>query len=199
MIAIPALVGALGIWASFVSLAPPADTGTRGHGDAGTGGRGIMAVVAPPARFIVPGMAFAAAAAEPEGIKARECARLPVSLRLRVPVSDGCARLALPRPRAFPADTPAPARPQTPDPWFAEDKLKHFLLSYAVTSIGYAAARTAGLTHHPAMVAGAAAAAAAGIWKEAHDRATGGDVSARDLTWDAVGIAVGGVLAEHTR
>ena len=51
-----------------------------------------------------------------------------------------------------------------------------------------------------ALAAGAAGAgAAAGIWKELHDRATGGDVSARDLAWDAAGIATGGVLAAHTR
>lgn len=105
------------------------------------------------------------------------------------------------RPRAFPADTPATTKAPPPesDRWFAEDKLKHFLMSFAVTSVGYAAARTAGFGHASALAVGTGAGAAAGVWKEARDRISGGDVSARDLVWDAVGVTVGGVFSAQVR
>ncbi len=98
------------------------------------------------------------------------------------------------------ADTPvARARPREPDPWFAEDKLKHFVVSFAAGSLGYGAARAVGLRHGPAIIAASGAALAAGVWKEARDRATGGDVSLRDLAWDALGVAAAAGVSANTR
>ncbi len=85
------------------------------------------------------------------------------------------------------------------DAWFAEDKLRHFFMSFAATSFAYGAARTAGLGHGPAELAAGASAAAAGVWKEFHDRRRGGPFSYRDLAWDAVGIAAALILAVQTR
>lgn len=91
------------------------------------------------------------------------------------------------------------AVPQEPDDWFAEDKLKHFLVSFAAATFAGAGARAAGASHGGSLVAGAAFGALAGVWKEAHDRATGGDVSARDLTWDGLGVAAATVVEAQTR
>ncbi len=173
------------------------DAGTRGHGNPGTRGRDVYAsLIAPAAADYEPaGLTVLAAAPAPRFRERSEAARFPVSPCRRVPVSAWNAPTAMRRLGGSEARPPAAGE----DPWFAEDKLKHFLLSFAVTSMGYAMARTAGLTHDGAIAGAAGAGAAAGIWKELHDRATGGDVSARDLTWDAAGIATGGVLAAHTR
>ncbi len=104
---------------------------------------------------------------------------------------------------AFAADTPVSARPRRrdegPDRWFAEDKVKHFLMSYAVTTVGYAFARSAGLRHGEALAAGTGAGMVAGVWKEARDRRSGGDVSARDLAWDVLGVVAGSQVAARTR
>jgi len=86
-----------------------------------------------------------------------------------------------------------------PDPWFAEDKFRHFFMSFAATSFAYGAARTAGLDHGPAEVAAGVAAAAGGGWKEFHDRGPGRPFSFRGLAWNALGIAAALYLAAQTR
>ncbi len=98
----------------------------------------------------------------------------------------------------LPADTPVtPTRAHASDRWFAEDKLKHFFVSFALGSIGYGSARAVGLRHGPAIAAASAGAIVVGAGKEVHDRATGGDFSLRDFTWDALGVvAAAGVSAE---
>jgi uncharacterized protein YfiM (DUF2279 family) len=85
------------------------------------------------------------------------------------------------------------------DPWFAEDKVRHFFMSFAATSFAYGAARTAGLDHGPAEVAAGVGAAAAGVWKEFHDRSRGRSFSFPDLAWDGLGIAAALILAAQTR
>ena len=186
---IPVLVGVLGIWASASFSAPASDGDTPRRRDGEAGVRACPAAPRAPGRCRFAPVTLMPVARTPAapGIVTRS--GIPRSRRPAVPPS------APPRPRAFPAAVPARAQD---DPWFAEDKLKHFLLSFAVTSIGYAGARTVGAAHDPALVAGAGVGAVAGIWKELHDRATGGDVSARDLTWDGVGIAAGSVLSSQT-
>jgi uncharacterized protein YfiM (DUF2279 family) len=37
------------------------------------------------------------------------------------------------------------------------------------------------------------------IGKEIHDRRAGGEFSFKDLTWDALGMAAGAALSQHTR
>lgn len=98
------------------------------------------------------------------------------------------------------AAAPAP-RPSPPssDRWFGEDKLKHFFMSLAIVNVAYGGTRTAGVDHRLAVTVSAGLGAAAGLGKELYDHNTGGDASARDLLWDALGVAAGAVLAAHTR
>jgi len=90
-------------------------------------------------------------------------------------------------------------RPEVPDPWFGEDKFRHFFLSLAATGFTYGAARTVGLDKGPAIVLTTAAVVAAGVGKEIHDRARGDRISARDLAWDGAGLLAGLALAVHSR
>lgn len=89
-------------------------------------------------------------------------------------------------------------QPVAPDRWLAEDKLRHFFLSFAATGIGYGAARTA-LERDTARPAAVGAALASGLWKEWRDRRAGGPFSAKDLVWDALGVALGALLVSEIR
>jgi putative lipoprotein len=77
------------------------------------------------------------------------------------------------------------------DDWFGRDKALHFGATFVIAGAGYAGG--AAISGEPVvrLGTGAALAMGAGIAKEMHDRATGGDASLRDLTWDAVGTATG--------
>jgi uncharacterized protein YfiM (DUF2279 family) len=131
----------------------------------------------------------------------------PLLIALCIGPAGACGHGAPPILHATPAPavppTPPPAVIDTPDaapdPWFAEDKLRHFFMSFAATSFAYGAARTAGLDHGPAEVAAGVGAAAAGVWKEFHDRSHGRRFSFRDLAWNGVGIAAALILAAQTR
>jgi hypothetical protein len=104
---------------------------------------------------------------------------------------------------ALPASMPAPRRSfvqqAARDRWFAEDKLKHAMMSMAAVNFTYAGARFVGLQDDSALITAALAGAAAGIWKEAHDQRIGRPFSARDLVWDALGIGIGLVLVSNAR
>jgi uncharacterized protein YfiM (DUF2279 family) len=86
---------------------------------------------------------------------------------------------------------PAAAR----DAWLGKDKALHVGATFALASAAYAAA--APLRAVPVVRLGTAATLAmtAGIAKEMRDRATHGDASLRDLTWDAAGTATGLLVA----
>ncbi|HEX7089212.1 MAG TPA: hypothetical protein VF192_03700 [Longimicrobiales bacterium] len=105
----------------------------------------------------------------------------------------------------LPIQAPAPARllpvsaPWQQDRWLAEDKLRHFLTSFGGTNLAFGALRTAGLDREPAIAGAAAAALAAGLWKEWRDRRAGGPFSGKDLVWDGLGILAGLALASATR
>ncbi len=84
-----------------------------------------------------------------------------------------------------------PAATRARDRWIGEDKARHFLMSFALTALGYGAASVVGVYGEAAVRAGAAGSAVAGIGKEVHDRRAGGPFSVRDLVWDAAGIGAG--------
>jgi uncharacterized protein YfiM (DUF2279 family) len=94
---------------------------------------------------------------------------------------------------------PAPASAYAEDAWLGEDKVRHFAASYAVVAFGYGGGRAAGLGTDAALAGAIVMSAAAGIWKEFHDRATHGLFSYRDLVWDAAGILTGVVLVRQVR
>lgn len=92
---------------------------------------------------------------------------------------------------------PAPVTPRH-DAWIAEDKLRHFGLSFAATAFAYAGARPA-LDADAAFVVAGSTALMAGIAKELHDSRAGGWFSLKDLAWDAAGVALGLTLVYHIR
>lgn len=84
------------------------------------------------------------------------------------------------------------------DRWIAEDKLRHFALSFAATQMGYGGARFA-LEPDPAVAAAAAAAVGLGVAKEVRDLRLGGPFSLKDLAWDGAGVALGVFLVRRVR
>ena len=94
-----------------------------------------------------------------------------------------------------------PRAPQArPDRWIAEDKLRHFFVTFAVTSLAGSTARLAGLEPRPAAWTGAGVGLALGVAKELRDLARpGSDASLRDLLWDAGGAAASAALLREAR
>ncbi|WP_437809638.1 hypothetical protein [Sorangium sp. So ce1078] len=95
---------------------------------------------------------------------------------------------ARPLARAF-----APLR--DPDPWFGDDKARHFCASIALAGGGYALGALATDDTHGRLALGAAVALGAGLAKEAFDAAGHGTPSFRDLVWDALGTSAGLALS----
>jgi uncharacterized protein YfiM (DUF2279 family) len=77
------------------------------------------------------------------------------------------------------------------DPWWGHDKALHFAASASLAAGGYALASLAvdAPAHRAAL--GGAFALSIGLAKELHDAQSGGQASYRDLTWNALGTAVG--------
>lgn len=89
------------------------------------------------------------------------------------------------------APPPPSALPAPPgDRWIAEDKARHFAMSFAATSMTYGAARVV-LEPEPARTTAAGVAVLLGIGKELFDVHRGGPFSFKDLAWDAAGVALG--------
>ena len=92
-----------------------------------------------------------------------------------------------------------PGAPQ-PEPFFGEDKLKHFFTSFAVTAISASGARALGLDHDTSLFIGMGTAAALGVGKELRDRnEVGATASLLDLTWDAAGIGAAAVIVDRAQ
>ncbi|MGK4000174.1 hypothetical protein [Sorangium sp. So ce1024] len=85
------------------------------------------------------------------------------------------------------------AQPLTrdPDPWFGDDKARHFCASIALAGGGYALGALATDDLHTRIAVGAVIALGAGIAKEVYDAAGHGTPSLRDLVWDALGTTAG--------
>lgn len=84
------------------------------------------------------------------------------------------------------------------DRWLGVDKAKHFLASFFVQSVAYAALRAGDASHGGALVGASAATAAVGLWKERVDRTRTGLFSRRDLVWDAAGAVAASVVLSRT-
>ncbi len=88
--------------------------------------------------------------------------------------------------------TAIPARAEPPvDPWFAQDKAKHFAVSAALAASGYglSAITIEGRTNR--IVLGATFALGAGYAKEVVDAVGFGTPSWKDFVWDVIGTAAG--------
>ncbi|HTN87822.1 MAG TPA: hypothetical protein VL242_29275, partial [Sorangium sp.] len=77
------------------------------------------------------------------------------------------------------------------DPWFGDDKARHFCASMVLASGGYALGALATEDIGGRIAIGAAVALGAGLAKEALDAAGYGTPSFRDLVWDALGTSAG--------
>jgi uncharacterized protein YfiM (DUF2279 family) len=80
-----------------------------------------------------------------------------------------------------------------------EDKVQHFLMSYAIASFTYSAARAAGLDRDPALGGAMAGSLIAGAAKELVDRRTGGDPSFGDFFADLLGVAAAYIMLRQVR
>ena len=91
--------------------------------------------------------------------------------------------------------------PQEPvDRWFGEDKFKHFVSSFAATTITASGARLVGFDAREAAWVGAGAGATIGAWKEIRDgQGPLGRASFRDLVWDGAGVAAGTAVMLQVR
>ncbi len=100
-------------------------------------------------------------------------------------------------PVAFPGRplVGALALQRDPDPWFGDDKARHFCASIALAGGGYALGALATDDTHARIALGAAVALGAGLAKEAFDAAGHGTPSFRDLAWDALGTSAGLALS----
>jgi putative lipoprotein len=80
------------------------------------------------------------------------------------------------------------------DGWFGADKLQHFFSSAFVQSVSYGVLRGAGAGRGAALAGASATTAAVGVGKEVYDARHHGDVSRRDLVWDAAGAGAVSLL-----
>lgn len=87
------------------------------------------------------------------------------------------------------------ARADEADPWWGRDKALHFGLSAGLAAGGYGAASLFLDERWHRAAVGAGFALSLGAGKELYDASSGGDASAKDLTWDVAGTAVGIGLA----
>jgi uncharacterized protein YfiM (DUF2279 family) len=84
------------------------------------------------------------------------------------------------------------------DSWFAADKVKHFFTAAFVQSLSFGSLRSAGLSYDAALAGATVASSAASVGKELNDRASGGVVSFKDLTYDGAGILAATALLRRT-
>jgi putative lipoprotein len=92
-----------------------------------------------------------------------------------------------------------PPRAIDHDPWLGADKIKHFLLSAMLESMGTSAARAGGMKRGPALGVGTALTFTVGVGREAHDVRIGKGFSVKDLTWDVAGGVAAASLLNGSR
>lgn len=97
-----------------------------------------------------------------------------------------------------PAIGPDPQPVAAIDRWIAEDKLRHFTLSFAATQMTYGGARAV-MEPANAVPTAAGVALALGLAKEVADIRAGRPFSLKDLAWDAAGVALGTLLIRTIR
>jgi putative lipoprotein len=86
------------------------------------------------------------------------------------------------------------------DRWIAEDKFKHFVASFVITTIAASAARSSGVEPDRSAWIGAGVGASAGILKELRDAGRRGQTASfRDLTWDFAGVGASVALMRRVR
>ena len=90
---------------------------------------------------------------------------------------------------------PAPPR----EPLFGEDKVKHYVASFVISSLAVSGARAAGLKHSESIAVGAGFGVGTGFIKEIQDARRGQFFSVRDLLWDLAGVGTAVVMVDAAR
>jgi uncharacterized protein YfiM (DUF2279 family) len=85
------------------------------------------------------------------------------------------------------------------DRWFSADKAKHFFLASFVQSAAFGTLNASGLDRRTSFIGASAVSIGVSLGKEIADRRRGGRFSARDLVWDAAGIAAASVILRRTK
>lgn len=111
-----------------------------------------------------------------------------VAMHRAVPARDGVADSAT-----------TPAHGAQRDTYLGPDKVKHFLLSAFIESVGFSALQMGGASRGSSLAAATTVTVATGIGREIHDGRTKGLFSLGDLLWDAVGTGAALLLISHTQ
>jgi uncharacterized protein YfiM (DUF2279 family) len=86
-----------------------------------------------------------------------------------------------------------------PDSFVGPDKVKHFMMSAFLESMGFAALQALKVDRSASIGAATAATLGIGFARELHDRKATGLFSLGDLTWDGLGVASALLLISHTQ
>lgn len=90
--------------------------------------------------------------------------------------------------------------PQPADRFFGEDKLKHFVTSFIVTSLAVSGARAAGLDADASLWVGAGAGSTVGVIKEVSDlNREGAQASLYDIVWDLGGVGAAAAVSARSQ
>lgn len=90
--------------------------------------------------------------------------------------------------------------PRPRDPFIGEDKFKHFITSFIVTSLAASGARAAGLDHDSALMVGVGTGAAVGVAKEVRDLGReDATASLNDIVWDLAGVGAAAAVASRSQ
>lgn len=89
--------------------------------------------------------------------------------------------------------------PEPPLSWFGEDKIKHFVASFVVSSLAASSARAAGLRRSDSLLLGAGVGVSVGLAKELDDVRRGGGFSGYDLVWDLAGVGAAIAVLDAAR
>ena len=80
------------------------------------------------------------------------------------------------------------------DRWFGRDKFRHAGSAAAIQIMGFGLLRLVGASRRASFAGASVVTVGASIGKEIRDARGGGDPSARDLVWDAVGLGLGSAV-----
>ena len=89
--------------------------------------------------------------------------------------------------------------PSAREALFGQDKVKHFFIAGFVESVAFAGLRAVGTNRRSALGGAVAAAGAASLGRELHDRRTKGAFSLPDLVWDALGAGAAFLVLAKTQ
>ena len=93
----------------------------------------------------------------------------------------------------------AQAKHKPVDPWFGNDKPRHFLMAGFVESLTFGGLELAGANRSTSKVGAISAATIISIGREIHDRKVEKGFSVKDLAWDGLGMAAAFLVINKTQ